>query len=152
MSAVGSFEDTHSNGQSFVANEVNGKWMRAREVTLPSNAGSSVQNSEIHSVVCWSRGNCSAIGSYLDNTNRPATPRASRSTRYAVRGSRLVRPYFPPASTSIPTSYINQVACTHAGNCAAVGSYISKDNATEGLILDEVRGVWKSADHRGPSR
>jgi len=51
--AVGSFEDTHSNGQSFVADgqrRVEG----AQEVNLPSNAGASVQNSEVHSVDCWS--------------------------------------------------------------------------------------------------
>jgi hypothetical protein len=40
---------------------------------------------------------------------------------------------------------INQVACTHAGNCVAVGSSISQDNATEGLIITEVNGAWKSA-------
>ena len=144
-SAVGSFEDTHSNGQSFAANEVNGKWMRAREVTLPSNAGSSVQNSEIHSVVCWSRGNCSAIGSYLDNTT--PTGYAQGFEVDEVRGSwQSARETVLPASINIdPYVVLNQVACTHAGNCAAVGSYISKDNATEGLILDEVRGVWKSA-------
>jgi hypothetical protein len=144
-SAVGSFEDTHSNGQSFAAEEVKGKWERAKEVTLPANAGSSVQNSEIHSVVCWSPGNCSAIGSYLDNT--APTGYAQGFEVNEVRGT-WQRAQETVLSTDInidPYVIINQVACTHAGNCVAVGSYISKDNATEGLIIDEVRGVWKSA-------
>jgi len=144
-SAVGSFEDTHSNGQSFVADEVNGTWKKAQEVTLPSNAGSSVQNSEIHSVVCWSPGNCSAIGSYLDNT--APTGYAQGFEVNEVRGSwQSARETVLPTNINVdPYVVINQVACTHAGNCVAVGSYISKDNATEGLIVDEVRGVWKSA-------
>jgi len=46
-----------------------------------------------------------------------------------------------PADINVdPYVNINQVACTHAGNCVAVGSYISADNATEGLIVEEVRG------------
>jgi len=144
-SAVGSFEDTHSNGQSFVANEVNGKWKRAQAVTLPSNAGTSVQNSEIHSVVCWSPGNCSAIGSYLDNTAPNGYAQGLEVNE--VRGVwQRARETVLPADTNIdPYVNINQVACTHAGNCVAVGSYISADNATEGLIVEEVRGSWTSA-------
>jgi hypothetical protein len=55
--AVGSFEDTHRNGQSLVADEVRGMWKRAQKVTLPSGASATDQNSQIHSVDCWSPGN-----------------------------------------------------------------------------------------------
>jgi hypothetical protein len=143
--AVGSFEDKHSNGQSFVAVEVNGAWKRAREVTLPSGAGTSVQNSEVHSVVCWSPGNCSAIGSYLDNT--PPTGYAQGFEVNEVRGvwQRARETVLPADTNANPYVNINQVACSHAGNCVAVGSFISNDNATEGLILEEVRGTWERA-------
>ena len=143
--AVGSFEDTHSNGQSFVADEVNGVWKGAQEVNLPSNAGASVQNSEVHSVDCWSPGNCSAIGSYLDDTT--PTGYAQGLEVNEVRGvwGRAQETALPPDTNVDPYVDINQVACTHAGNCVAVGSYISQDNATEGLIITEVNGAWKSA-------
>jgi hypothetical protein len=142
--AVGSFEDTHRNGQSFVANEVNGVWKRALAVTLPSGAGSTIQNSEVHSVDCWSPGNCSAIGSYLDK----ATPSgyAQGLEVNEVRGVwGRARETLVPGANVDPYVDINQVACTHAGNCVAVGSFISKDNATQGLIIPEVSGAWRRA-------
>ncbi len=142
--AVGSFADTHSNGQSFVANEVRGVWKRAQEVTLPG-APATNQNSEVHSVDCWSPGNCSAIGSYLDATQ--PTGHAQGLEVNEVRGKwGRARETVMPANANIdPYVAINQVACTHAGNCLAVGSYISNDNATEGLLITEVNGAWKSA-------
>jgi hypothetical protein len=144
-SAVGSFEDTHSNGLSFVADEVNGVWRSAQEATLPSNAGTTVQNSEIHSVDCWSPGACSAIGSYLDNTL--PTGHAEGFEINEVRGvwQRAIETVLPTDANLNPYVGIDQVACTHGGNCVAVGSYINKDNATEGLVVPEVAGTWKSA-------
>jgi hypothetical protein len=143
--AVGSFEDTHSNGLSFVADEVNGVWKKAANAALPTNAGTSVQNSELHSVVCWSPGNCSAIGSYLDNTQ--PTGYAQGLEINEVRGvwGRAQETKLPADANADPYVDINQVACTHAGNCVAVGSYINKDSATEGLVIPEVKGAWKSA-------
>jgi hypothetical protein len=143
--AVGSFEDTHRSGQSFVANEVHGRWKRAQEVTLPSGAGSSVQNSELHSVDCWSPGNCSAIGSYVDNTSPAGYAQGLEinEVRGVWRGAR--KTVIPTDANADPFVDINQVACTHAGNCVAVGSYISKDNATEGLIITESGGTWQNA-------
>jgi hypothetical protein len=142
--AVGSFEDTHTNGQSFVADEVKGVWQKSRAVTLPGTP-TTVQNSEIHSVVCWSPGNCSAIGSYLDD-NQP-TGYAQGLEINEVRGvwGRAIETKVPADANVNPYVDLNQVACTHASNCVAVGSYINKNNATEGLIVTEVGGSWKSA-------
>jgi hypothetical protein len=143
--AVGSFEDTHSTGQSFVANEVGGVWERAHEVSLPVGASTAGQNSEVHSVDCWSPGNCSAIGSYVDDTQLPA--RAQGLEVDEVRGVwGRARETKAPADANVnPYVSINQVACTHAGNCVAVGSYIRNDNATEGLVITEVNGAWRNA-------
>ena len=144
--AVGSFGDTHSNGQSFVANEVGGVWKRAQEVTLPTGASTSLQNSQVHSVVCWSPGNCSAVGSYFDDTQ--PTVHAVGLEINEVRGvwGRAEQTKVPADANVDPFVVINQVACTRAGNCVAVGSYISHDNATEGLVVTEVNGVWMSAN------
>jgi hypothetical protein len=143
--AVGSFEDPKSNGQSFVASEVKGVWKHALEVALPTGPAATIQNSEIHSVDCWSPGNCSAIGSYLDG-NQP-TGYAQGLEVNEVKGvwGRAVETKLPSDANVDPYVAINQVACTHGGNCIAVGSYINRNNATEGLLLPEVNGVWKSA-------
>jgi hypothetical protein len=143
--AVGSFEDTHSNGLSFVADEVKGVWKRAVNVALPANAGSTVQNSELHSVLCWSPGNCSAIGSYLDNSQPTGYAQGFEVNEARGKWGRAQETKLPVDANVDPYVDINQVACTHAGNCLAVGSYINKDNATEGLVIPEVRGAWKNA-------
>jgi hypothetical protein len=143
--AVGSFEDTHSNGESFVANEVRGLWKRANEVSLPSRAGSSLQNSEIHSVACWSPGNCSAIGTYQDNTVPAGYSRGLEVNEVRGVWQRARQTVLPTDANVDPYIDLNQVACSHGGTCVAVGSYINKDNATEAMIVPEVRGAWKSA-------
>jgi hypothetical protein len=144
-SAVGSFEDTHSNGQSFVANEVNGAWKQAQEVSLPSNAGTSLQNSQIHSVVCWSTGNCSAIGSYFDDTKPMAYAQGLEVNEVHGVWGHARETVLPPNTNIDPFININQVACTRTGNCAAVGSFITKENVTDALMISEVNGAWKSA-------
>jgi hypothetical protein len=143
--AVGSFADTHSNGLSFVANEVKGVWQRAKEVTLPTGASSTIQNSEVHSVVCSTPGNCSAVGSYLDSTQ--PTGHAQGLEVNEVRGvwGHAVETKVPADANVNPYVSIIQVACGHVGNCVAVGSYIRDDNTTEGLIITEVNGVWNGA-------
>lgn len=143
--AVGSFEDTHSNGQSLVADEVRGVWQRTQKVTLPSGATATVQNSQIHSVDCWSPGNCSAIGSYFDGTQPTGYEQGLEVNEVRGVWGRARETRLPASANIDPYAVISQVACTHAGNCVAVGSYISQDNATEGLLITEVDGVWKRA-------
>ena len=143
--AVGSFEETHRNGQSFVADEVRGRWERALEVKLPSGAGSSVQNSEIHSVQCWSPGNCSAIGSYLDNTLPVGFTQGLEVDEVRGVWGRAFKTVLPTDANVNPYTEINQVACTSTGSCVAVGSYINQENVTDGLIVTESGGNWRSA-------
>lgn len=143
--AAGSFEDTHSNGQSFVANEVNGVWKQAQEVNLPSNAGTSLQNSQIHSVVCWSPGDCSAIGSYFDGTQPSAYALSLEVNEVHGVWGAARETILPSDANADPYVNINQIACTRGGNCAAVGSYIAKGGATEAVVIPEVDGTWRNA-------
>ena len=143
--AVGSFEDPKSNGQSFVASEVKGVWQRAQEVVLPTSPPATVQNSEIHSVDCWSPGNCSAIGSYLDDNEPTGHAQGLEVNEVAGVWQRALETKVPSNANVNPYVDINQVACTHGGNCTAVGSYIDQNNATEGLVIPEVNGVWGAA-------
>jgi hypothetical protein len=52
----------------------------------------------------------------------------------------LVSPALAAASTS---GAATSVRCISAGNCVAVGSDTQADGAQQGLLLSEVRGVWK---------
>ena len=64
-SAGGSYSDSSSHEQAFVATEVNGTWGAAQEIAADLNAGGVAQ---VSSVSCGSPGNCGAGGSYIDSS------------------------------------------------------------------------------------
>jgi hypothetical protein len=139
---VGSYQDSAFNVQAFFATEVNQKWTAAKEVALPANASNTNQTALVRSVVCSSAGNCSAVGSYLDN----AAP-TSRNVGFVVDevgGSwHSASEITVTASTnSDPTVTINQIACASVGNCVAVGSFVDVNDVTQGLLVDQVNGAW----------
>ncbi|HEV3268924.1 MAG TPA: hypothetical protein VGZ68_11040 [Acidimicrobiales bacterium] len=145
--AVGSYNDRAGTVQSFVANEVRGKWSAATKVTLPVNGAKAGQNALLRSVACPSIGNCSAVGSYLDND-----PAASRTVGFVVnevRGRWLrAQEITTIATTNVnPFVAMNQIACASNANCAAVGSFVDRNDVTQALVVSEVGGVW----HRGLS-
>jgi hypothetical protein len=144
-SAVGLYQDQAGASESLVDDEVGGVWKAAVEGALPTNALTSSQNAQLRSVSCASRGNCSAVGTYWDT----ATPQPG-TFGYVVnevagvwRAAREVT--LPPDANANPLVTLGQVACSSAGNCSVVGSYIDANNATHGLIVDEVGGTWLPA-------
>ncbi len=141
----GSYQQKGGNSQSLLANEVQGSWSAARAVVLPANAMATGQNSAVRSLSCASIGNCSAVGAYLTNTSP-----VGHADSYVVsevrgrwgRASEVV----PPAGANVnPFISINQLDCTSAGNCSAVGSYIDVNGVTHGLTVDQVGGEWARA-------
>ena len=144
-SAVGGFQNKSGDTQSFVDNENATAWSRAKLVTLPSNALGSGQSSQVHSVACASAGNCSAVGTYLDNS----TPIA-RSVGYTINKvsgvwGNAVELRLPSDANFNPFVIVNQVACASPGTCAGVGTYINAHNDTRGFVASEVRGKWLPA-------
>lgn len=49
----------------------------------------------------------------------------------------------PANAAATPEVSIASVSCGSAGNCSAVGSYFDTSSHYEGLLLDEVGGVWE---------
>lgn len=141
-SAVGSYQDGNTNIQAFVANEVGRKWLPAKEVTLPSNAVGTGQVALVRSVVCSSGGNCSAVGGYLDNN--ASTSRTVGFVTSEVGGSwqNATEIALTSSTNSNPYVTMNQIACASVGNCVAVGSFIDVNVVNEGLLVDQVNGVW----------
>jgi hypothetical protein len=140
--AVGSYNDRSGNVQSFVANEVRGKWSVATKVKLPANALKSGQNALLRSVSCASLGNCSAVGDYQDNTS--VTPRTVGFVMSEVNGTwRSAREFTTASRPNVnPFVAMNQIACSSSANCVAVGSFVDADNVTQALVVSEVRGAW----------
>jgi hypothetical protein len=50
----------------------------------------------------------------------------------------------PALATASTTAAGNAVWCTAAGTCTAVGTFTETNGAQEGLLLNEVKGVWQS--------
>lgn len=140
--AVGSYNDRGGNVQSFVANEVRGKWSTAKKVTLPANALKSGQNALFRSVSCPSLGNCSAVGDYQDNNQ--VTSRTVGFVMNEMHGTWQRALEITTASTPNINPFItmNQIACASSENCVAVGSFIDSNDVTQGLVVSEVRGAW----------
>jgi hypothetical protein len=141
----GSYQEKGGNSQSFLASEVRGSWSGARVVVLPANAVASGQSSTVRSLSCASAGNCSAVGDYLTKTSP-----VGHANGYAVSEVRgrwgRAREIVPPTGANInPFVSINQLACSSAGNCSAVGSYVDVNGVTHGLTVNEVGGAWAPA-------
>ena len=139
--AAGSYDDSKNFAQSFVDTEVRGVWQRAREVLLPANAMGASQLSEVHSVSCWSAGNCSAVGSYLDGTQ--PVGHSEGMVVNEVRGSwtRAQEVRLPPDANVNPFALLNQITCI-AGHCVGVGSYVGANGTTQGLVVNGVNATW----------
>lgn len=141
--AVGSYQDTAGNTDSFVASESNGSWPIATKVALPGNAAPSGNSSStLHFIACTSAGNCTALGTYLDG----ATP-IEHSLGYVmseVGGTwKTAQQIALPANANVnPFVSASQASCSSVGNCALVGSYVDNNGNTHGLLINEVGGVF----------
>jgi hypothetical protein len=140
--AVGSYNDRGGNVQSFVANEVRGKWSAALKVTLPANARKSGQSALVRTVSCPSLGNCSTVGNYQDNYQ--VTSRTVGFALNEVNGRwQRAREIMTISTPNInPFITMDQIACASIANCVAVGSFIDANNVTQALVVSEVRGTW----------
>ena len=139
--AVGSYDDAKSYAQSFVVGEVRGVWQRAREVLLPANAKGATQLSEVHSVSCWSAGNCSAVGSYLDGTQPVGHSEGMVVNEVRGTWTRAQEVKLPTDANANPYALLNQITCTK-GRCVGVGSYVGANGTTQGLAVNGVNATW----------
>ena len=140
---VGSFETGSQDIEPFIGEEVDGKWRGATVASLPPNAVSEHQIAQLHSVVCTSAGNCSAVGTYAIAAGANTRVEGVELTEVAHvwHSSELAL----PAGTNVdPFANLGQLACSSAGNCVADGEYFDADNATLGVLVSEVAGVWQT--------
>jgi hypothetical protein len=134
----GSYTDSASHSQAFVANEVNGTWT-ASEIAGPLNAGGSAQ---VYSISCKASGACAAAGQYTDGSTFVQGFVADESggtwgSAQAVSGL---------ATLNVGGSaVVASVSCTAPGDCDAVGGYSDTVNSSQAFYVDEVNGAWGSA-------
>jgi hypothetical protein len=143
-SATGSYLNRSGDSVPFVDNERGAHWQRALTLSLPSNALVRGQDALVRAVSCASANTCSAIGTYQDNN-----PISSRTEGFVVNERSghwgRARQIALPASNYNPFVTTTQIACSSSTDCVGVGSFISANDVTEALVVDEVNGTW----HRG---
>jgi hypothetical protein len=143
--AVGSYNDRVGDTEAFLASELDGHWSQARSVALPTNALLKGQSAQLRSVDCPAAGTCSAVGTYDDNN--ALAPRDQGFVVSEVRNTwgvaREVK--FSTVTNFNPFVNLSQVDCAEGGTCVAVGSFIDASDVTEGIVLNEVGGLWSKA-------
>jgi hypothetical protein len=144
-SAVGTYYDAALNQLSFIADEVGGKWLAAKEVALPANAAKSGQASALRSVSCSSPGYCSAVGTYDVAASPSPTIEGFVVNELGGTWSAASEVGLPAGIGANPYVSLNQIACGSTGNCSAVGSYIDANNVTHTLVVNEVARSWRPA-------
>jgi cytochrome c551/c552 len=161
--AVGEYRDTNgsSDRQAMLATETNGAWGPASEVGLPANALTKAgkQQASLNSVACTSAGNCVAVGDYVDAEAQRVMVATETNGAWGAASEIDLPPIAVPAAARGQHGELNSVACTSAGNCVAVGDFITEpagkqeaDGEQESLLggqepmaVTETGGVWGTA-------
>jgi hypothetical protein len=141
--AVGSYESS-AGLRGLIVAETGGSWRRGVKPTLPSNAGTHPAGA-LSSVSCVSAGNCTAVGSYFDNTSLTEGLLLTETAGAWGTGVEAILPANAQKSSSAAfagLSYLSSVSCASAGNCSAVGTYADTSNTTQGLLLNETGSHW----------
>ena len=144
-SLVGSYTDTHGDGQALVDNEVNGVWARSLELRLPAHAIGTGQNADLHFVDCATPSNCVAVGTYLDRSAPVPHDLGLLSAEVNGTWHQASQVALPANANLNPYFTIGQVVCPAASNCTAVGSYVTRGGVSDALVLDEVHGAWHTS-------
>ena len=139
--AGGGYQDTSANDQSMVVAEAHGRWARARELRLPSDA-TAQPYSEVNSVACTSARSCVAVGYYQFST---LEDHGFIATESGSRWARARAPLLPRNADTSLGSALQGVACPGPGSCVAVGSYTDKAHHLEPMAVTQVNGRWTRA-------
>jgi len=136
--AVGHYGMLTGEG-ALITSESSGSWNNAVDLSLPANAQVS---GRLMGVSCPTTGNCAAVGSYITTGNRTGALAATESG--GVWGTGVaISPPANKSATSEPT--LAAVSCTAAGECTAVGGYLTNTSEQEGMVAREVAGTWQPA-------
>jgi hypothetical protein len=145
--AVGAYSAS-SNAEGLLLTETSGTWGTGVEAGLPSDHA-TLSGVMLNSVSCASAGNCSAVGTYFDNTANPngqivLLDESSGSWGTGVEATLPSQPSSGPGFASAKS-----VSCASAGNCSAVGTYLDGSGIQQGLLLTESSGNWQQGAEAG---
>ena len=150
--AVGDYGNGVGQGEGLLLEQHRGHWEPGIQAPLPTNAGpdplNQANNTGLSDVSCVSAGNCTAVGVYTDATNNDRGLMLSEKGGHWARGVEAHLPgnaYAPTKGKKIQDNLVLLAdGCTSAGNCYAVGNYVTAADTIQGLIVTERGGHWQT--------
>jgi hypothetical protein len=156
--AVGSYESgswgIYSEGgtSGLLLTERAGHWRAGVEARLPANATSDAQV-DLTSVSCASAGNCTAVGTYHNNSGGIYGEGGTSGlllTESAGHWRRGIEAPLPADADASRPVLLPSVSCSRDGRCSAAGTYnidYGRDSyAGEGVLLTRERGRWRAVE------
>jgi hypothetical protein len=136
--AVGGYETPAGVYAGLVAVQVRGRWHRGARIGPPGNAPVISSSAHLSAIACEAAGNCVAVGGYFTKSGDGAGwAVADRNGHW----SKAVQTPVPRNASSQVELY--SVGCSRGRYCVAVGEYVTKSGASEGLAVFDEAGRWK---------
>jgi hypothetical protein len=148
--AVGRYVPTISGGspdEPMVATETAGVWAQPIRITLPTGAGSTVnQQAALDSVSCTSAGTCVAGGSFVGAGGNGDFEAMTVNETGGVwqQASELGLPPIAAPTPGVQDGEIHGVMCLSLGNCVAVGHYSDAGSNGEAMAVTSVPSLTLS--------
>lgn len=141
--AGGSYADSSTYSEAFVVNEINGTWGSATGIPGFATSGSVGVISTVVTVSCSANGDCSAGGTYADDSGDVQAFVVDESngtwgTAQEVPGS--------GALNAGNLALVSAIDCSSPGNCGAGGIYTDASKDTQSFVVNETGGTWGSAE------
>ena len=142
--AVGHFKNSDGFLEAFTMSMADGGvWTPARPAEFAEDVQSDSPNATFSSVSCASPGNCTAVGEFANRINgyEAFTMTSINGVFEAARAAEF------PAGTQNETrsGLLNSVSCATAGNCTAVGRFVSSIGIVVAFTMTSTNGVWELA-------
>jgi hypothetical protein len=131
----GYYTDSSASEQAFVADEVDGSWGDATDLS------GATGNAAVYSVSCASAGNCAAGGSYTDSSGNMQAFVADEADGFW--GDATEVPGIAALNT-LGIASVGSLSCPSAGNCTAGGAFTDSSGG-QAFVVDEVGSTWGQA-------
>ena len=141
--AVGDYQDTSNNRDGFAETLSGGSWSAAT-IPMAGLVPTGLSVSSFTGISCPSAGTCTAVGTYQDASGQTAASgiehgllenlSAGTWTATAAPTVALEPPQIYPSDPSEEPVTLDNVACTAAGSCVAVGYYTDPAESLDGVI------------------
>jgi hypothetical protein len=147
--AVGYFQDSHTDSLGVMLNESSGSWSTGTQALLPTNAAPptsyNAQTTVLGTLTCPDATDCTAGGSYTDAYGNTQAVLISEAAGTWGTGQEVSLPSNSETTATDQTAGIDAVSCPSVGNCVAGGDYTDTAENNDSLLVTETNGVWSAA-------